>query len=66
MIHIVIRANAEIHLDLIFLAGKSKRLPAPAGQCRQDAGANLRIANGPTGELRTQRALTAPFERSWF
>ena len=29
-------------------------IPAEAGLRRQDAGANIRVANGPKGNLRTQ------------
>ena len=36
----------------------SIRIPACAGLRRQDAGANIRAANGPKGELRMQRVMT--------
>jgi hypothetical protein len=38
---------------------QEKWIPAFAGLRRQDAEANIRVANGPKGELRTQRVMTA-------
>jgi len=47
-------------LDLVGQKGNDKNwIPAFAGLRRQEAEANICAANGPKGELRTQRVMTS-------